>query len=92
MDVKKFRDLVGGQFFTVTFEKKDGTTRTLNGRLGVSKYVSGKGLAFDPESRGMIVVFDPHAVGKKGKNDKGYRMVTLDRVKELKCGGQTYTF
>ena len=30
-----------GHIFTVTFVKKDGTKRTLNGRFGVYKYIRG---------------------------------------------------
>jgi hypothetical protein len=30
-----------GRFFTVTFIKKDGSVRKINGRLGVKKYLKG---------------------------------------------------
>lgn len=39
--------LQGGKFFTVTFIKKDGTIRKMNARLGVTKGLTGKGMAYN---------------------------------------------
>lgn len=65
-----------GKFFSVTFVKKDGSIRVLNGRLGVKKYTHGGELKFDPEGKGLMVVFD---VIKKG-----YRMINLGTVRKIK--------
>jgi len=43
-----------GQIFSVTFRKKNGEIRHMNCRRGVSKYVTGAGLKFNPESRGLV--------------------------------------
>jgi hypothetical protein len=63
-----------GKFFTVTFEKKDGTVRTLNGRLSVKAHLHGGSRTTNPDD--YAVVYDVHA--------KGYRAVAYDRVKEIR--------
>ena len=40
-----------GKFFTVTFTKKDGTTRVMNARLGVKAYLKGGDLPYDPDTK-----------------------------------------
>ena len=71
-----------GKFFTVTFTKKDGTTRVMNARLGVRAYLKGGELPYDPESKGLIPVFD---IPKKE-----YRMVNINTITKLKIGNNTY--
>ena len=67
-----------GRFFTVTFITKAGNARTLLGRTGVRQNLTGQGLAYNPEDRGLIVVYDVQA--------KGYRMVNTNTVTALSCG------
>lgn len=45
-----------GKIFTVEFIKKDGTLRTLNGRLGVTKHLKGGTSTLNPNT--YITVFD----------------------------------
>jgi hypothetical protein len=72
-----------GEFFTVTFVKRtDGSTRTLNGRLGVRKYLKGGDLPYDAASKELLPVFDAQ------KN--GYRMIDLRSMISAKVGGQEY--
>jgi len=71
-----------GKFFTATFIKKDGTTRVMNARLGVKAYLKGGELPYDPESKGLIPVFD---IPKRE-----YRMINLDTLTNLKIGNNTY--
>lgn len=75
---EKFRKVVGSKFFTVKFKKKDGTTRILNGKLGVKKHLKGGEKKYDASSLGYITVYD-------AKN-KGYRTLNLATLQELKCG------
>jgi len=70
-----------GKFFGVTFTKDDGSTRVLNGRTGVSKYVTGTGLGYNPTSTGNVIVFEPGV---------GYRTVKLSRVKSIRFRGREY--
>lgn len=70
-------------FFTITFIKKDGSQRVLNGRCGVSKGLVG-GLATTKFYPNYLRVFDC----KKYE----YRNVNLDTVTQLKANGKTYSF
>ena len=75
-----------GKFFTVTFIKKDGTERVLNGRVGVYKSkhapLKGVGLSYNPEDYGLATVFD---VAKKA-----YRTINLATVTAIKIDGEEY--
>ena len=83
--LKKLLDATkSGKVFSATFEKKDGTLRTINCRRGVKKGVTGKGMSFDPISRGLLVVYDMHR--------KGFRMINLDKLIEAKVNGITIKF
>jgi hypothetical protein len=71
-----------GEIFTVTFVKKDGTTRVMNARLGVKRYLRGGSLPYDPIAKGLLPVYDLQ------KND--YRMINLNTIISAKVGGQDY--
>jgi hypothetical protein len=68
-----------GKFFTVTFVKKDGTERVLNGRVGVVKHLKG---GVNRVGDQYITVFDI----KNG----GYRSVNKSTIKEVKFGKEIY--
>lgn len=65
-----------GRFFSVSFIKKDGTTRKMTARLGVKKDIKGVGLKFNPTEKNLIVVFDVHK--------KAYRMINLLTIFKFK--------
>lgn len=65
-----------GRFFSVSFIKKDGTTRKMTARLGVKKDIKGVGLKFNPSEKNLIVVFDIHK--------KAYRMINLSTILTFK--------
>lgn len=65
-----------GRFFSVSFIKKDGTTRKMTARLGVKKDIKGIGMKYDPSERNLIVVFDIHK--------KAYRMINLSTILTFK--------
>ena len=71
-----------GKFFTVTFIKKDGTTRVMNARLEVKAYLKGGELPYDPEEKGLIPAYDV----KTGD----YRMININTITNLKIGNNTY--
>lgn len=72
-----------GEFFTVTFVKRtDGTTRTINARLGVRRYLRGGELPYDPIEKGLLPVYDVQ------KRD--YRMINLGTIISAKVGGVDY--
>ena len=72
----------GGKIFTVTFIKKDGSERVMNARFGVTKHLTGKGMNYVPKAKKLVPVFD--------MQKRGYRMVCLDTVTNLKIGGEVF--
>ena len=66
-----------GKILTVVFTKKDGTERTLNGRLGVTKHLHG-GKRTSGED--YLNIFD--------LKNKGYRCVNKSTIKEVRFGGE----
>ena len=69
-----------GTFVGVTFRKKDGTLRDLNGRLGVHKGTKGGDNCLD--KRRFITVYDV----KKG----GHRAVNLGTLTQVRMRGFSY--
>jgi hypothetical protein len=71
-----------GKIFTVTFIKADKTTREMNCRLGVKKYVKGVGLKYNPTDKNLIIVYD--------LQKKDYRSFNVNSVIALKISKQNY--
>lgn len=85
----KATDLIKGSkgtFIGVTFVKKNGEVRNMNGRVGVHKSkhapLKGVGLAYDPKDYGLVGIFDAQK--------KAYRMVNINTLSELKVNGKVY--
>ena len=70
-----------GKFFTVVFIKKDGTTRVMNCRLGVTKHLKGGMSTLNPSE--FLTVYDMQA--------EGYRAINLSTIVSVTCGGITLT-
>lgn len=66
-----------GKFVTVTFIKKDGTERVLNGRLGVKKHLKGGVSTLDPAK--FVTIYDIQ--------NKGYRAVNRETITSVKIDG-----
>ena len=81
-EAKNLIKATNGKFFTVTFTKKDGTTRVMNARLGVKAYLKGGELPYDPDAKGLIPVYDVKT--------RDYRMVNLNTITNLKIGNNQY--
>ena len=69
-----------GKFVRVTFIKKDGSTRVLNGRLGVKKHLSGGVSTLDAEK--FVTIYDVQ--------NKGYRAVNRETIQEVAIDGVVY--
>ena len=82
MTPQELIELSHGRFFTVRFIKLDGTERVLTGRIGVTKYLHGGKRTTDPSQ--YAIVYDVHA--------KGYRAVAYTRIREIRLGGESFTF
>ena len=72
-----------------SIKRTDNSVRTMLCKLGVvnwggNRQITGGGLKFDPESKGLLPVFDV--------NKRAYRMVNLDTIIHLRFGGKTYKF
>lgn len=72
----------GSKIFTVFFRKKDGSLRRLIGRKGVTSYLKGGVLKYDPKALGYTVVFD--------MEKRDYRMVNLNTLELLHITGRRY--
>lgn len=70
-----------GKFVTVEFIKKDGSLRTINGRLGVKKYLKGGVSKLDPKE--FITIYS--------MADKGYRAINRDTILSVTVEGYTVT-
>jgi hypothetical protein len=70
-----------GQLFTVTFHKKDGTLRTMRARLGMQRNLTGRGMSYNPASKGLVTVWSA--------DKQGYRTVKLDKVVSLSLRDRT---
>jgi len=73
-----------GKFFSVEFVKRDGSTRKMTARLGVRKGITGKGLAFNPSERDLMVVW--------ATDKKNYRFINLKTITALKVNGIVNNF
>jgi hypothetical protein len=88
----KLLETTGDKFFNVVFLKKDGSTRSMTARYGVTKGVLGdaaseqgkKALATWRENNpNLIRLFDIHK--------DAFRTVNLDTILSLKIGGEEFT-
>lgn len=77
----------GEQFFSVTFIKKtDGTLREMVCRKGVSKFVKGGELAYNPAEKGLVGVWEANTENP----EKAYRMINLAGLRSIKMNGNVF--
>lgn len=68
-----------GRFFTVCFKKKDGSERTLNGRLGVTYALKGGQCTLDRSK--FIIVYDMQAKSYRAVNRESILWVNFEGVR-----------
>ena len=85
---KQYIYKTNGKIFSAVFTKKDGEKRKMVCRRNVRKYVTGKGLSYNPEERGLVTVYDM----QKCKIDpkRAYRNINIETLEQLKIKGKTY--
>jgi hypothetical protein len=84
-DVNQIREFVGrNKLFSARFIKKDGTERLMSCRLGVTKYLKGGELNYDPIEKNLLPVYDVQ--------NEGYRMINISTLIELKANKETLTW
>ena len=73
--------IAGNKFISISFLKKDGTPRTINGRLHVKRYLKG---GDNPNTRKdeFLIIYS--------MKDKGYRTINLDSVFRVAASGKEY--
>ncbi len=71
-----------GHIFFVEFTKKDGSTRRMTCRKGVSKGVTGKGMSYRPLGKGLLNVFD--------MDKQEYRMINLLELTKFTVNKKKY--
>ena len=82
-EVREIVSNTNGQFFNVEFKKRStGELRNMTARVGVSKYITGEGLKYNAKEKDLLPVYDMIA--------KGYRMVSIDGITQLRANGETY--
>ena len=86
MEVSELRRLVGdGKIFSCTFVKRsDHSVRRMVARTGVKLGLTGKGSAYDPESKGLLTVYD--------MEKKGYRTIPSENVVEIRAHKEQFDF
>lgn len=79
--VQKIRS-TNGKIFGATFIKKNGDLREGTFRLEVSKGVTGKGLKYDPEAKGLMTVFD--------MSIEAFRMLNVRTLQNIKINHEQF--
>jgi hypothetical protein len=80
---QKLSSLPNGTIYSVTFVKKDGSIRLMNSIKGTRKGVTGEGLKFDAEEKGLIPVYDLQLRTQGIEEHKCWRMVNVNTVQKL---------
>jgi hypothetical protein len=71
-----------GRIFSAVFKKKNGERRVILARRGVTRYVKGVGMKYNPNERGLMTVYDLHK--------KEYRIINLTTLEAFQVNGQRY--
>lgn len=80
---EQFRTLLDNKIATIDFVKKDGTLRTLTGRLGVTSHLHG-----GADSTAHI----PEYVNVFEMSKQQYRKINMNTAQRIKAGGVEYKF
>ncbi len=88
--IERINNLKNGTIYSVVFTKVNGEDRLMNSIKGTSKGVNGTGKKFSDEEKRLLSVFDMQLRSKGVEENKCWRSVRLDTIKQLKCNGETY--
>lgn len=77
--IRQFINEQSNKFMTVTFVKKDGAMRTINGRMNVTKYLKGGKATIDMDK--YLIMYS--------MADKGYRAINKDAIVAVAVDGVT---
>lgn len=88
--VEMIKSLEDGTIYSVTFTKKDGSTRMINSIMGTSKGVNGNGKRYNDEEKGLISVLDLQLRVQGIAPEKCWRTVRQDTIQEIKVNKESY--
>ena len=88
---EKLSNLKNGTIYSVTFVKKDGSIRVMNSIKGTHKGVTGGGLKFDADEKGLIPVYDLQLARKGEAENKCWRMVNINTVQSISVNHETFS-
>ena len=75
------KTIKSGRFFSAEFTKKDGSQRRIVGRVGVKKYLTGRGMSWNPSNKGYIPVYDLEKSEYRMLNTKTLTKVNNNDIK-----------
>lgn len=82
VNLKTFLEAQDGKFVGIDYIKKDGSDRSLNGRLGVTKFLKGGDNNTEALDRSYLTVYDMKA--------RGYRTVDLASASHVRANGRVF--
>jgi hypothetical protein len=80
-------DKYEGQIFNCVFIKKDGTTRIMKCRTGVTKDLKGGELPYDARERGLLSIYE---IISDTDNKGRHLSISVNTMTHLNIGGQKY--
>lgn len=84
-EIRRTIESTKGRYFSVEFEKRsDGSNRTITGRTGVRKGVSGRGLSYDPDEHDLVILHDVKS--------QRHKAIPLDKIKKIRFNGEDHIF
>lgn len=84
-------NLANGTIYSVSFIKKDGTTRLMNSIKGTGRGVKGVGAKYDAKAKGLLPVYDLQLAKQNPDNpERAWRTVNLETIFEVKVNKQIF--
>jgi hypothetical protein len=88
--VKALDTMKNGTIYSVTFIKKDGSTRLMNSIKGTRRGTVGGELPYDARSKGLIPVYDVQLAKSGVDPHKCWRMININTIKTFKVNNVSY--
>ena len=80
---EKLSSLKNGTIYSVTFIKKDGSLRVMNSIKGTQKGVTGEGLRYNADEKGLLPVYDLQLARKGEAENKCWRSIRISTVQKI---------
>ena len=84
-------NLANGTIYSVSFIRKDGSTRLMNSIKGTSRGVKGVGAKYDAKSKGLLTVYDLQLAKQNPENpEKAWRTVNIQTIFEISVNKEKF--